>query len=194
MEDTQREIVAIVENTMCEFNSAMKRREGLIVRISNQTTQIIRFSMIGLFLLTFAVFALILILLSDMGSITQRLDEVASSMHTINRNIMVVGDNIQEMTRSVILVKQSIDHLDEHVKILPLINGNVEKINNNMSHINQNIYSINSNIMRLNKNINIMSIDITRMTHQVGGLKHHLGVMGHNVDRMAAPIKMFPFP
>ena len=194
MKDTQREIIDIVENTMCEFNSAMKRREGLIVRLSNQTTQIIRFSMMGLFVLTGAVFALIIILLSDMGSITQRLDEVASYMQNINKNIMIVGENIQQMTQSVVLVKQSIDHLDKKMQVMPLINVSIGKINENMSYINKNIHLINTNIVSLNKNINLMSGDLARMNHQVGGLNHQLGGMGYNVDRLAAPLKFFPFP
>ena len=99
--ESPRDIAEIVENTMREFNSAMQRREGLIVRISNQTNQIIRFSMIGLTLLALAIFTVILILLSDMSSITQRLDKIAIYMQQINKNIIVVGDNMTELKQSI---------------------------------------------------------------------------------------------
>ncbi len=181
-----REIAEIVENTMYEFNSAMKRREESIVRIGMQTTQIIRFSMVGLTLWAGAMFALIIILLSDMGNITHRLDEVAGYMKNISENITIVAENVHD-------VKRSLDHLNTHVKVMPVMNASVAKMSDDIIKINKSINKMNTNIILLNDHLDIMSLDIGRMTHQFGGLNSQLGVMGHNVDRMASPMKLFPF-
>ncbi len=191
---TPREIAEIVESTMRQFNSAMKRREALIIRIGAQTAQIIRISMIGLILLMIAMFTLLTILLTDMGDIIQRLDEVGSHMKQINQNIMLVAENMAGVRQSVDLVKTSINHLDEHVKVMPLMNVSVGKISDNMLKINDSINYININIASLNDHVDMMRVDMAQMSYQFGGLNSQLGVMGHNVDRMAAPMKMFPFP
>ncbi|MDM8569070.1 hypothetical protein QUF50_06110 [Thiotrichales bacterium HSG1] len=192
--DSAKEIAETIDHAMSEFNTAMKRREALIVRIGTQTTQIIKFSMIGLGVLTVTVFALIVILLSDMGDITQRLDDVAGYMRTINENIVVVGENINGMTKSINLVKSSIDNMDENVASMPILNKSVTKISSNMVTINNSINKMTAHIDSLTINIDEMGANMAIMTHQVGGLNGNLAVMGHNVDRMAAPIKMFPFP
>ncbi len=192
--ESPRDIAEIVENTMREFNSAMQRREGLIVRISNQTNQIIRFSMIGLTIIAISIFTVILILLSDMSSITQRLDKVAGYMQQINNNIIVVADNMIELKQSMDLVNLSIVGLEKHVKFMPLINTSMGKMTDEMFKINNNIILINTNLVSINRKLNIMSLDMARMSHQIGGLNNKLGFMGHNVDRMASPMKILPFP
>ncbi len=192
--ESPRDIAEIVENTMREFNSAMQRREGLIVRISNQTNQIIRFSMIGLTIIAISIFTVILILLSDMSSITQRLDKVAGYMQAINKNIIVVADNVIELKQSINSVNISIVNLEKHVKFMPLINTSMGQMTDEMFKINNNIILINTNLVSINRKLNLMSLDMARMSHQIGGLNNKLGFMGHNVDRMASPIKMLPFP
>ncbi|MDM8567037.1 hypothetical protein QUF74_15475 [Candidatus Halobeggiatoa sp. HSG11] len=187
-------VAETIDHAMTEFNTAMKRREALIVRIATQTTQIIKFSMIGLGVLTVTVFALIIILLSDMGDITKRLDDVASYMHEINENIVIVGDNITGMTGSINLVKGAIDKMDKNVAFMPTLNTSVTKISSDMVAINNSINKMTAHIDSLTINIDEMGINMAIMTHQVGNLNNSLGIMGHNVDRIAAPIKMFPFP
>ncbi|MCK5877577.1 MAG: hypothetical protein KAG43_08075 [Candidatus Marithrix sp.] len=189
-----REIADTIDHAMTEFNTAMKRREALIVRIGTQTTQIIKFSMIGLGVLTVAVFTLIIILLADMGDISQRLDEVTGYMRAINQNIVVVGDNVSGMTNSIDLVKNSIDDMDTNVAFMPTLNDSVTKISSNMIAINNSINKMTNHIDSLTINIDEMGTNMAIMTHQVGSLNNNLAVMGHNVDRMAAPMKMFPFP
>ncbi len=189
-----KQVADTIDHAMTEFNKAMKRREALIVRIGTQTTQIIKFSMLGLGVVTVTVFALIVILLSDMGDITKRLDEVASYMKEINKNIIIVGKNVNGMTDSIDLVKNSIDEMDKNVAFMPALNDSTTKISTEMIAINYSLNKMTAHIDSLTINIDEMGTNMAIMTHQVGGLNNSLGMMGRNVDRMAAPIKMFPFP
>jgi len=185
--ENPREIAELVESSLREFNLAMQRRETLIFEISAQTAQLIRFSMISLTVWAAAMFALIIILLSDMGNITQRLDEVAGYMKNISQNLTVVAGNVYE-------VKHSLDNLDEHVKVITMMNDSVTNINTNINDINTSINQINSSVITLSDNIALMRVDLAKMNHQFSGLNSQLGVMGTNVNRMTAPMKFFPFP
>jgi uncharacterized protein YoxC len=187
MQKSPREIAELVESTMREFNSAMERREALIIQASEQTAQIIRFSMISLIIWAAAMFALIVVLLSDMGNITRRLDDVAGYMQNISQNITVVAENVHE-------VKLSLDNLNEHVKVMPVMNDSVAKMSEDIFNINNSINQINASVLTLNDNLGLMRVDMTKLNHQVGGLNTQLGIMGSNVNRMSAPMKFFPFP
>lgn len=181
-----REIAEIVEDTMSEFNSAMQRRESLIIGIAEQTNQIIRFSMIGLSLSAAAVFTLLIILLSDMGNINDSLNEISSYMQDISQNLTVMAENVYE-------VKHSLDNLNQYVKVMPVMNDSVGKISKNIININFSINKINSSVMVLNGNLDLIQIDLARMSHQVSGLNNHLGVMSYNTERIVTPMKFFPF-
>ncbi len=196
MEDKKspRDIAEIVESTMYEFNVAMKRREVLIVKMGTQTAQIVRVSMIGLILLMSAMFALITILVTDMGDITKRLDDIAKNMQKISENIIIVAETMRGVKQSVDEVKLSIDQVNKHVKVMPLINVSINKISDNMLKINTSIKHIDADMASLNNNIKIIGVDMANIRHQFTGLNHKFGAMGYNVDRMASPIKMFPFP
>ena len=189
-----RDIAEIVESTMHEFNVAMKRREILIVKMGSQTAQIVRVSMIGLILLMSAMFALITILVTDMGDITKRLDDVANNMQQISQNIIMVAETMRSVRQSVDRVKTSIDQVDGHVKVMPLIDVSVNKISDNMLKINTSIKHIDADMASLNDIIKIIGVDMANIRHQFTSLNHQVGTMGYNVDRMASPIKMFPFP
>jgi len=192
--ENPKEIAELVESSLREFNVAMQRRETLIFEISAQTAQLIRFSMISLMIWAAAMFALIVVLLSDLGNITQRLDEVAGYMKNISQNITVVAGNVYE-------VKHSLDNLNEHAKVIAMMNDSVTKmseqvfnINTNINDINTSINQINSSVITLSDNIALMRVDLAKMNHQFSGLNSQLGVMGSNVNRMTAPMKYFPFP
>ncbi len=194
MEAEPRQMAEIIEQSLREFNSAMQHREQAIVKIGNQTAQMIRVSMIGLILVLCAVFALIAILLSDMGNITKRLEEVVHHMGNINQNIVYMADNMNNVKQSVDLVRVSIDGVEKHIRVMPLMQVSVDHINDNIFTMNRNINNMNATINLLNNNLTVMSVDIARINQQFGSLNHQLGGMGFNIDRIAAPIKMLPFP
>jgi len=191
--ENTRELAEIIENAMVEFNAAMKRREELSIRIGRRTTQIIRMSMVGMTLLTASIVFLIHYLTKDTHQIAERLDEIASYMQQVNQNIVGLGGNMRQVKWAVNDVKLSVDQLNAHVQVMPMMNLSVGKISKDMLKINNHISYMNTNIASLNDNINIIGIDMTRMSHQFDGLNKHLGMMGYNVDKMAAPMTFFPF-
>lgn len=195
MEETDtRDAAKIIEHAMCEFNSAMKRRENLSIRIGRRTTQIIRVSMIGMTLFLASGVFLIHTLAEDTSRIAQRIDEMTIYLQYLNNHVVAVAENMHGVKLSVDQVKQSVEDLNQYVKVMPAINVSVGKISDDMLKINHSITSINTNLISLNNNIDIISVDMARMSHQFIGLNNQLGVMGYNVDRMASPMKIFPFP
>ncbi len=191
--ENARELAEIIEHAMIEFNAAMKRREELSIRIGRRTTQIVRMSMVGMTLLTASIVFLIHYLTKDTHQIAERLDEIATYIQQVNQNIVGLADNMHQVKWAVNDVKLSVDQLNTHVEVMPMMNLSVGKISNNMLKINSNINYINTNIGSLNDNVNMISIDMARMSHQFDGLNRHLGMMGYNVDKMAAPMTFFPF-
>jgi methyl-accepting chemotaxis protein len=193
-EENLREIAEIIENAMCEFNAGMKRREASNIKIARRTTHIIRIGLIGVTLLTVVVISLIHTLTKDTSNITQRLEEIAVYMQHINQSVMVMAENVRDVTQSVSKVNLAIEQVGEHVKVMPTINVSVSKISDEMFKIDHSIIQMNTNIASLNNNVDIIGVDMARMSHQFGNLNNQLGMMGYNVDRMAAPMKIFPFP
>jgi predicted aspartyl protease len=194
MEMEPRQMAEIVEQSLREFNSAMQHREQAIVKMGNQTAQMIRVSMIGLILVLCAVFALIAILLSDMGNITKSLKDVVHHMANVNQNIVLMTENMNNVKHSVDLVRVSIDGVEKHIRVMPLMQASVDHINDNIFAMNDSIHDINTSIKSLNNNITVMGVDMARINQQFSSLNYQLNGMGSNINSIAAPIKMLPFP
>ncbi len=72
---------------MADFNSAMKSREELSLRIAKRTTQLIRFTLVGLVVLGLAMFFLIWTLTSNMSSITDHMSVISEDMKSMRKRL-----------------------------------------------------------------------------------------------------------
>jgi hypothetical protein len=72
------EAVETIRDAMREFHSAMRFRDALTLKIGKRTTQIIRFGMIAMILITASMFYLIYTLTSSMSDITKRMNTTSS--------------------------------------------------------------------------------------------------------------------
>lgn len=94
---------------MADFAKAMQLRDDFAVRIGRRTTQIIRFSLVGLTVLAFLMMALILTLISNMRDITTRMNEITQNIANMNGTFNQVAVDMRNMDASVARIN---DHLD----------------------------------------------------------------------------------
>lgn len=194
IEKSSMEIAEIVGSAMRDFNSAMKCREDLSIRIGKRTTQIIRSSMFGMVLLTVAIIVLLHILISEMNHMTVHLEEIGTRMQTVNQNVVLMTTNLQGINLSVEQMKQSIEGLNTSLKIMPIMNTTINKISQDMGSLNQNVGTLSSDVTAIRYPLDNMSIDLEIMREQVVGVNRTLGIMGRDADRMMTPMKFLPFP
>jgi DNA-binding protein YbaB len=185
-EKSPREVAEVVESAMREFNEAMKLREALSIRIGRRTTQIIRFSLIGMVLLMALMFHLILTLTSNMNDITKRMNSMAVYMDNMSKNFTSVADNVKAM-------RFSVDGMQEHIQVMGTMNLAMVSMKDSMLKMSGDMKNMNDNMAAMQKSMGRMSMDMGNMSYQFTSLTGYVGVMEQNVDRMASPMRMMPF-
>jgi archaellum component FlaC len=188
-----REIAEIVENAMHEFNVAMQHRHEFSGITRRRTTQILWFSMGGLILLASAMFYLIHILTRDTHTITLHVIKVADYMDKINHTLVSVSQDIQNM-------KQSVGSMNGYMSVIPAISDSVEQVSQDLlgvkqdiGQINRSIGSMSGDIAVLNQRFDTLNNQLVSINYQINGLNGHVGRIGYDVDRVAAPMRFFPF-
>ncbi|OQW94429.1 MAG: hypothetical protein BWK79_05895 [Beggiatoa sp. IS2] len=164
---------------MADFNSAMKMREDLSIRIGRRTTHIIRFTMMAMMVLGSAMFYLIHTLTSDMLRITQHMDEMSSYMRGMSSDFRSVATHVDKM-------RLSVDKMNSFMESMPAMNTSV-------AQISADITQMTGDMKKMNQNMTTMSFDMMNMSVQFIAVNNKLGVMGYDVNRMSAPMKLFPF-
>lgn len=182
-----REVAQIFKESLGDFHKAMEYRDNLTVRIGRRTTQIIRYGMFGLLVLALAMFYLIYILTTNMEQITGRMNQMAVYMGNMDKQFTLVANNVQAMNRSV-------ERMNEHIHVMHLMNVAIGNISEQIGQMSIDMHQMNTNMAAMKKSMNRMSADMTNMSYQFTGLNGHVGSMEYNVNRMAAPMKIFPFP
>ena len=157
-----RELAEIVENTMADFNDAMRKREEMSIRIGRRTTQVVRVGAVTVALLSVAVIFLTVALKEDMARMSKQMQQMTGYMQEMNTSISAMP----EMSASVQEMNLLMQDMSVSIKAVPVISTSVQR----------------------------MSTDMTAMNNQVHYLNQNIGSMRHNVDRMASPMKVFPFP
>jgi uncharacterized protein YoxC len=180
MKESPREIAEIVENAMREINSAMKNELELGIRIGRRTTHVVRFTMIGILLLSIAMFYLISTLTRHADYLSEQIQNMSNHMESMEKNFKSVAKNMKTMM-------QSVESMNQHISVMPNMNTSVDQIS-------KDIVKMSQDMRYLRQDISIMKVDMANMNYLFGNLNNQFGMMGHNVDRIAIPMKMFPFP
>jgi len=182
---------------MAEFNSAMKAREGLTIRIAKRTTQIIRFSLAGMVLLGVALFFLIWILTSKMSDITTHMEvisldlkamrgdfrKVATDVNSIGTDFTYVRKDMNLLTASMENIQIDMTRLNTNVAEMT---GNITTIRKILAQMDKSIHHMDMSITGMNKNVNNMSLGVISMSDNINR-------MTHDIDAMAAPMRVLPF-
>ena len=87
--------------------------------------------------------------------------------------------------------------MDEIAITMQSMNTSVTSMNTSIDGISTTMTLMNtsiSSVPAMSAAVHNMTRDINEMTRQMHFLNGNVGVMGHDVNRMSAPMKMFPFP
>jgi len=75
-------------------------------------------------------------------------------------------------------------------KDMAIMVDRMDEISATMKSMNTSMASVPT----MSVSVGNMSRDVTEMTRQMHFLNGNVGVMGHDVNRMSAPMRMFPMP
>ena len=185
-EKTPREIAEIVEKSMRHFNHAMRHQNAVITRNSRRTNQIARLGIFVLIILISTLFTLIYILAMDLKNITYRLDDIAIYMENVNDNFSVVAKDMQE-------IKQATENLSTSIGFMAVMNESITQVSSNVLNMSEDMRSIGLSMNAVNQNLEVISEDMASVSIQLDGINHQFSSVGYNVNKMARPMKFFPF-
>lgn len=188
-----RSVAEIFEQSLRDFRRAMELRDALTIRIARRTTQIIRFSMISIILLMGSVFYLLYLLNSNVTGVNQDMNHVSHHMENISNNLVLVTDNI-------VSLKHSVDNVNYFLSVMPSVDESIHNIETQMAKMNVKLASIDDRMYNLsnhldNVNQSVISIDnnMLGLSADIASLNYQFSGLGYNVNRIAAPMKFFPF-
>ncbi|MEE9327689.1 MAG: hypothetical protein V3U71_10385 [Cocleimonas sp.] len=198
--NSQNENTVMMEEfrlAMADFNSAMQNREDLTVRIAKRTTQIIRFSLLGMILLGLSLFFLIWILTSKMGDITTHMEVMSSDIKAMRGDFHQVAISVGSIGSDFTSVRKDMNNLTASVNTIQI---DMTKLNSNVSDMSGNILTVRRILAQMDKSIHHMDMSITGMNKSVNiisrgviGMSDNMNRMTHDIDAMAAPMRALPF-
>ncbi|MGB5338111.1 MAG: hypothetical protein WBO06_03340 [Gammaproteobacteria bacterium] len=189
----EREPFEIMENSMMQFNEAMRLREELSVRIGRRTSQIIRVGAISVSLLSLAVVYLTYALKTDMQNMSGYMEQMTGMMQSMTTAIAYMPEmnaSIQNMNSHIALIQQDLNGMNTSVGSMDRQMDHLRSMDVQMDYLR----SMSGDMSGLRQDVNFMNQHVAGMNHQMGALTGSVGAMGYNVKRMAAPAKMLPFP
>ncbi len=181
-----REVAEIVERSMRHFNHAMRHQNAVVTRNSRRTNQIVRFGIFVLIILISILFSLIYILAVDLNNITHRLDDIAAYMENVNNNFSIVAKDMRE-------IKQATNELSKNIGFIEVMNSSISQVSINVLSMSGDMQSIGQSMNSVNQNLEHISADMESVSLQLDGINHQFTSVGYNVNKMARPMKFFPF-
>ena len=180
------QIIERVEASIAHFFDAMKCREDLSIKIGRRTTQIIRFSIIGMFLLGLALFWLLSSLTTnlktmtnqmvEMSMIMQRMDQNMSTLPAMHHEVRGINQRMTIIRDNMELISGSMGSLDDNMAVMPSLQNEIALIEHHVSNINQR-----------------MDQQLATLNFSMGHMNNTMSRINYDVKRISRPMKMFPF-
>jgi uncharacterized protein YoxC len=180
------EIAAMVENTLVQFNDAMKSQEELSLRTDRRNSQIIRYGVSTIILLAIGIAFLTWSLKHDMN-------KMSGYMEAMARDVSTMSNATTQMQISMNTIDGGINKVVSHTQAISSLFVETDSSVAVLSHIGESVGLMQSHLRGLNKSVENMNSNIRTINKQMRTLNRNLGTMGHDVNRMSSPVKMFPF-
>jgi len=180
------EITTMVEDTLLQFNDAMKFQEEQNLQINRRTSHMIRYGLFIIILLSIGVVFLTWSQKNDMRKMNEYMQgmtkdvsvmsnaivKMQTSMSTIEGGINQVANHTLSMSRSIAQKENLAETLSDIAGTVKLMQSDAHGLGESMGNVNYNLSTINKHMKSLNRK---------------------LGAMGQDVNRMPSPTRMFPF-
>lgn len=136
---------------MTEFNDAAKKRDVITQRTEQRTSQLFRFSVLGLF-------AIILILLFFIFEFTGHFQTFSKQFFSMNSSIQTIGSDLSEVKTSLIQLNttakaMSFESGSEISTLVATVNQNVAKMQSSMDKVTDKVKGMNDNIAYLTEKV-----------------------------------------
>ncbi len=102
---------------------------------------------------------------------------------SLNTDMARMVSRMDEISITMTSMNTSIDSV-------PDMAAHIDGIATTMTSMNTSIHAVPDMAV----SVGVMSYDVKEMTRQMFHMNGNVGAMGNDVNRMSAPMKMFPFP
>ena len=172
--------------TMTAFNEAMQERGELSLRIGRRTTQILRIGVIGMLIINAILFFLVYTLSSEINTMTQSVVTMAGNVGGMEENIRHVAANMDEMNRNIGVIAAQVGQMNQSMQPLPGMAQTMSDLNSRIARIDQTMQGMTGYMSQLSSHTG-------QISQQMGVMNGNMGQMTYDVDRMARPMRFFPF-
>ncbi|HIO92272.1 MAG TPA: hypothetical protein EYG68_05425 [Leucothrix mucor] len=188
-EDVSKVLQTIVANnheTMLAFSNAMSKREELSVRIGKRTTQILRFGIMSILLISALMFFLI-------QSLSKHIDTMASNITHISATMGNMDQSFSSVTQTLTHIDRTMGGLNTHIEAMRTDIHSVPQMTATMKALQTDVGSMNIAITTMNGDLRALNHNTSGINQQFATLIQQMRMMTHDVNRMSEPMKFFPF-
>jgi hypothetical protein len=165
----------VMAAAMADFARGMAAQHELAVRIGRRTTQIIRFGMLGLVVLSLLMFYLV-------HALTGSFARMGEDMHTIAADMRRINGEVARMTGAVQALHGTVAAMEASVRAVP----GLEQAAGGMRDSVQIMPQMQSSVDGLRQDMRLLNEQLGLMNSTVGG-------MGFNMHQLSKPMRWFPF-
>jgi len=176
---------------MREFNDAMQKRESFSLRIAKRTTQIIRFTLLGMAILGIAMFFLIWTLTNNMNQITDHMSVMSKDIKAMRMDFHQVATDVKSISKDITFVRKDISALNHS---LAFMQTDLSKLNQSVAGMGGNILTIRRILAQMDKSIHKMDLSVNGLDQKVGLLTISVGGMSGNISRMSRDMHTMTAP
>lgn len=180
-------IIANNHETMLAFNEAMSKREALSIRIGKRTTQILRFGIMSILMISGLMFFLI-------QSLSKHIDTMASNITHISTTMGNMDQSFTLVTQQLTRMDTTMSGLNQYVKVMSQDIHTVPQMTITMHKLQKSIDTVNVSMSAMTGDMRALNHSTSGINQQFSTLIQQVGTMTYDVNRMSRPMKMFPFP
>lgn len=181
-----REITTMVEDSLLQFQEAIKTQAEQNLQISRTTSHMIRYVLVIITILSIGIIFLTWSQKNDMRKMSEY-------MQGMTKDVSVMSNAIVKMQTSMSTVEGGINTIAAHAQSISSSIRQKDNLTATLSHIANTVELMQRDAQGLGTSMENVNYNLGTINKQMKSLNRKLGAMGQDVNRMPSPTKMFPF-
>ncbi len=181
---SEQQVLEYVQKAMEDFKEGGRLRDKEGTRIARRTSQIVRWSFVGMVLLGIGLSILLVLLADSLFTATEKITGIHEATIEMSANLDRVSTTMTGMASDISSLTTTVGGIHDHMA----------GMRTSVGDIHGELVPLEDNVGTMTQHVGTMARDIRRMDQRLDGIARAMGGLTRDMHDMSEPMRLMPWP
>ncbi len=181
---SEQQVLEYVQGAMQDFKEGGRLRDKEGTRIARRTSQIVRWSFLGMVLLGIGLSILLVLLADSLFTATEKITGIHETTIEMSRDLNRVSGTMAGMATDISTLSATVGGIHDHMA----------GMRSSVGDIDGTLVPLESHIGTMAGQVGNMAQDMRRIDQRLDAITRAMGGLSRDMNDMSSPMRLMPWP